>query len=89
MTMPNVKKMFYILYVQRSKSASFLCFKMTLGFKKKKKKEYSLIIVFNPTEGHLTAFPQKQHKMNRSQCVLWGGQMAFLLYVYLLSGAME
>lgn len=38
MTMPNVKKMFYILYVQRSKSASFLCFKMTLGFKKKKKK---------------------------------------------------
>lgn len=79
MTMPNVKKMFYILCVHRLMSTSFLCFKMTLGLKR---------IFLNHCLHYTTktphrilvqsAFLRKKHEMNCSQCGAWGSQMAFL-----------
>lgn len=89
MTIPNVKKMFYILCVHRLTSTSFLCFKMTLGLKRiflnhclhyTTKSPHSIFVQ--------SAFLRKKHEINCSQCGAWGSQMAFM-YVYLVSWAME
>lgn len=86
MTMPNVKEMFYILYVQKLKSTSVLCFKMTLGLK-----EYSAIIVFIPPQSHLTASWAAQNSCERNMkwivVSVWFGKInGLFMYVYLVNG---
>lgn len=87
MTMPNIKKMFYILYVQKLKSTSFfLCFRVTLGLK-----DYSPIIVSILPQSHRTASWSAQNSCERIRkwivvSVWFGKTSGLFMYVYLVHG---
>lgn len=90
MTMPSVKKMYYILCVQRLKINFFLCFLMTLGLNNK----YSPTMVFIPLQSHLTASWFTQHfcesNTNEPQSVwTWEKSNGLFMCVFLVSWAIE
>lgn len=88
MMMPNVKKMYYILYVQRLKINHFLCFKMTSGLTVNITQSWSSFHMksFHSIWVHL-AFLWKQHELQS----VWslGKPNGLSTYVCLVSWAME